>query len=687
MMRILYILILSLVSNLIYAQVNSNKCITTKLIKEELKNNPEYELMRKNLVDYHFQNNTVDYQSQPIITIPVVVHIVHRNTHVNIGTSTNISNAQIEDQLRILNEDYSKTNPEFPNPPRNTFINNSGNPQLKFCLATIDPNGNATTGVTRTPTTKSSWDADYEQNDMKEFSSGGIDNWDPLRYLNMWVCKLSNSGGGQTLGYAYLPGLQNSNNNSYKDGIVVDYQHFGSIGVASASSDGRTTTHEIGHYLGLSHTFCEINGCCDNDLDSPYIWGDVDDTPATEEIYFGAVNSNTNNNSCNDLNYNNIFTSNVLDMDENYMSYSSDSWMFSQGQVDVMLGTLNAPTNLSGRANLKNSTVTVNCSGIIGADSWDCDNQGNCNPGNGSGAYASYNACINSCECIGQSLPISEGFQNNSLPIGWSIVNIDNDKTWEVTSLAGYNSTSSIYINNSDYPANGEIDDLVLSTLNLSSTSPVDLQFDYAYTLWTDPNTNPNFSDTLQVLVSSDCGITWQKIWERSGIDLVTALPTFTGSAWVPSSNNDWDSESINLNNYLNQQDFVVKFRNITDYENNLFLDNINITGTSIPQSWNCDGEGNCIDPGTGNGLYSSLNLCNTECGTTSIEEFNFDVVIYPNPTDKYVNVNYDGLKNIYTILGKKLFETNENIINVSSLSKGVYVIKTGNMTMRFIKE
>ena len=86
-----------------------------------------------------------------------------------------------------------------------------------------------------------------------------------------------------------MPGLQSSSQ-SWKDGLVVDYRFFGTIGNVSASSDGRTATHEIGHYLGLSHTFCESSGCCDNDLNGNYSWGDVDDTPATEDIYFGPVN-------------------------------------------------------------------------------------------------------------------------------------------------------------------------------------------------------------------------------------------------------------------------------------------------------------------------------------------------------------------------------------------------------------
>ena len=187
------------------------------------------------------------------------------------------------------------------------------------------------------------------------------------------MCNLTNSGGGgQTLGYAYLPGLQGGNQ-SWKDGLVVDYKYFGTIGNASSSSDGRTPTHEIGHYLGLSHTFCEdgTGGCCDND--NSFWGGSVDDTPATDGVYFGSVNSNTNNNSCNDLSYG--FSSDLLDMDENYMSYASDTWMFSQGQVDVMLGTLNTVGWQGGRKDLwQNSTVTVNCSGTVSLNQYQSNN-------------------------------------------------------------------------------------------------------------------------------------------------------------------------------------------------------------------------------------------------------------------------------------------------------------------------
>ena len=644
--------------NLIFLSINalsqegSKKCMTTDLIKNELEHNFDYDLTRKSLYDYNKKNQFTNNKNQPVITIPVVIHVIHRAQDA-VGANTNIPDAQIEDQFLILNQDYSQTNPEFPNPPRNTFINNVGNPQIQFCLASIDPSGNPTTGITRTPTTNSEWNYDTQSNDMKQTSTGGIDNWDPLRYLNIWICKIGSSGGGQTLGYAYLPGLQ-AGNQSWKDGIVVDYRFFGTVGNSSNSSDGRTATHEVGHYLGLSHTFCESSGCCDNDLNGNYSWGDVDDTPATEDIYFGAVNANTNNNTCNDLSYSNIFNTDVLDMDENYMSYSNNSWMFSEGQVDVMLGTLNAPSWQGGRVALKNSTVSVNCNGIV-ASSWDCDSQGNCvDPGTGNGTYSSYNACLSACGCTGNISTITEGFQAPSLQNDWSIDNPDGDQTWAINSSYGYNSSSSISIENSIYSANGEYDDLNSPMMNFTGATSITLDFDYAYSLWTDPSLPQNWSDTLIILVSSDCGLNWEKIWEKAGANLVTTSPIFNGTEWFPTNNNDWDSENINLNNYANKDAIMIKFRNVNQYENNLFLDNINITSN----------------------------------GSLSFDEAQMNMVlVYPNPADKQIDVNYKGLKQIYNMLGERVIHTYDDKIDISNLSKGVYVIKIEDISIRLIKQ
>jgi len=375
MKKIALLSLLVLTSIIMSGQENMKKCITTRLVDQELISNPDYVKGRENAIAKNIAWIKANNWEKTTLNIPVVIHIIHKNTHLNIGIGTNISNAQIEDALKILNEDYSKTNPEYPNPPRNTFLNYWGNPDMNFCLATTDPSGNPTNGITRTSTTVADWDADdnFESNAMKRTVNGGMDAWDPSNYLNIWVCNLSNSsGGGMTLGYAYLPGLQSWD--AWKDGLVIDFQYFGTIGGASSSSDGRTATHEIGHYLGLNHTFAEAswNGqgpcdgpqgvlqCCDSDN------GNVDDTPATDGIYFGSVTSSTNNNTCNDLSYSNVFGNavppiDVLDMDENYMSYASTTWMFSTDQVNVMNATLNGY-----RSSLKNTTVSMNCEGSVG---------------------------------------------------------------------------------------------------------------------------------------------------------------------------------------------------------------------------------------------------------------------------------------------------------------------------------
>ena len=396
----------------IFAQENK-KCYTTELINKELIDNKNYQ---NQINQVHKENKNwilENRNNKEVITIPIVVHVIYRQTHANIGIGTNIPNFQIEDQIRILNEDYSKTNSEFPNPPRNTFVNYAGNPNIKFCLATTDPNGNPTTGVTRTQSTKNSFNYNTESNDMKRDNTGGKDGWNPSKYLNIWVCDIASSGNTSVLGYAYLPGLQSWN--AWKDGLVVDFQHFGTVGNSSSTSDGRTPTHEIGHYLGLYHTFCEASGggCCDNDN----TWGsNVYDTPATDDVYYGNVNANTNNNTCNDLLYG--FNADLLDMDENYMAYSGDTWMFTTDQVNEMTATMNGY-----RSSLKNSNVSVNCTGLVANNN--IDNRFNIFP-----------------NPVRNSLSIETNFSNYSIRITdilgnniYSIKNVSYNKTIDVSGI------------------------------------------------------------------------------------------------------------------------------------------------------------------------------------------------------------------------------------------------------------
>ena len=120
--------------------------------------------------------------------------------------------------------------------------------EIEFCLAQKDPNGNSTTGITRTQTSETSFSTN---DDVKYTNSGGKDAWNTLEYLNIWVCDLS----GGLLGYAQFPG-----GNVNEDGVVCDYAYFGNIGTATPPYDkGRTATHEVGHWLNLRHIWGDSN--------------------------------------------------------------------------------------------------------------------------------------------------------------------------------------------------------------------------------------------------------------------------------------------------------------------------------------------------------------------------------------------------------------------------------------------
>ena len=604
-------LIISILINL--NLLSQQRCGTTEYQSFLESKFPEYKEARK-LVEsetaHWIQHNKS--KSSNIITIPVVVHVVW-NTNAE-----NISDAQVFSQIDVLNADFRRNNNDANNTP-SYFQNVAADTEIEFCLANIAPNGSSTTGITRTQTSLTSFS--ISSDNMKSTSSGGIDPWPQDDYLNIWVCDL----GGGLLGYATPP----SNWPNPNDGVVIGYRYFGTTGVVQAPyNKGRTATHEVGHWLNLDHVWGDSN--CGND--------NCGDTPTQQSANYGCPNGISSSNCNGNGNYG--------DMYMNYMDYTNDACMnlFTQDQKNRMIAAINQY-----RSNLLSHNL---CNGNPPSPSWDCIN-GNCvDPGNGNGNYTNYNNCINSCNCIGISPPLFENFQNNMIPINWIIENNDNDDTWEITSSAGYNSSSSIYINNAEYAANGEYDDLILPTLNFSNLSNPTLSFDYAYSLWTNPNSAQVWSDTLIIYASKDCGESWENIWEKAGTNLVTTNPSYNPYNWFPSSNNEWESISIGLSNYVGQEDFVIKFRNVNQYENNLFIDNINI-----------------------NGLISNT------------QEISEHLMIFPNPAKDYLNVNVSGKKEVYSVLGKKIFSTNKNILDIKNLSDGVYILKINNKIIRFFKE
>jgi hypothetical protein len=202
-------------------------------------------------------------KKRTLVTIPVVFHVVYENA------TENISNALLLAQLEQLNLDYAKLNSDTGSVPSPFKVFHT-NTDIQFCLAVRDPQGNATTGITRTATTTTSFSTN---NDVKYTANGGKDGWPRDSYLNFWVCDL----GSSLLGYGQFPGGA-----AATDGVVCNYNTVGSMALPGTNSGydlGRTATHEVGHWLNLRHIWGDDNSCTGSDQ--------VNDTPNSEVASYG----------------------------------------------------------------------------------------------------------------------------------------------------------------------------------------------------------------------------------------------------------------------------------------------------------------------------------------------------------------------------------------------------------------
>lgn len=270
--------------------------------------------LQQKIVEIQKRNKTAKPTAE-VITIPVIVHVVHNGEAV--GGGTNISAAQVQSQLEVLNEDFRRK------PGSRGFNNNpvGADIDIEFCLASLDPQGRTMIekGINRYNGRKAVWAFEEVESVLKPSTI-----WDPDKYYNIWVVNFTGSSpGGEILGYAQfpirsnLPGLgAGSATGAATDGVVVLYKAFGSSdkgnfpSLSAAYDKGRTLTHETGHWLGLRHIWGD--GVCAEDY--------VTDTPPAEGPSSGCPVGRI---SCGNVN-----------MVQNYMDYSSEECqnIFTQGQ-------------------------------------------------------------------------------------------------------------------------------------------------------------------------------------------------------------------------------------------------------------------------------------------------------------------------------------------------------------------
>lgn len=592
----LFIFAFALAGTLANAQNNTIPCYADEKQQAYHDANPAaklaYEQKVQELRAYQNNINTAK-QVTGNDTIPVVFHIIHDSPN------SNISKAQIEDGLRVLNEDYNNMNADTSQ-VRSIFKSRIGDVGVTFVLATKDPQGNCTEGITRKFSTLTN-DAD---NSVKNIVA-----WNNDKYLNVWIVNSIDGGGvnGIILGYANFP---NPGQSGFFDGIVMRHDRLGEIG--TSVSDGRTLTHEVGHYLGLPHTFQSGCGGGDGVADTPPV--------ATSTSGCPSVKNTCSNDSPDEP-----------DQIENHMDYSSCSHMFTNGQAAVMQFYL---SDASTRGKLTNST-NLRATGVApGSQLSNCapiadlnvDQTLICEGGNVNFSETSYNgtpttwtwsfaggtpstsssatpnvvyntagtydvtvtvgnASGSSSKTITERVIVKsananytntfiEGFENiSSIPDNdWTVLNPQQNRAWQVFQGAGHTGNKSVKFNNFNSGI-GNTDELITPGINITGLVNAEIKFWYAYAERQDSD-----FDNLRIFISLDCGQTW--ILRRTlAATLLESVPNKV-APFTPQNANEWREGSIDVSSFIPQGDnLLVKFQFNSGGGNNLYLDDINISG------------------------------------------------------------------------------------------------------------
>ncbi|MDR0802688.1 M43 family zinc metalloprotease [Fluviicola sp.] len=695
-------------------------CVTHKKLAE-LKKDPVMAAMivaaqqeSENQLKSKGDNNTT---KSTIYKIPVVFHILHNHG------SENISKEQILDAMSILNRDYRRLNTDANN-VQTPFQGMPADVEIEFELAKIAPNGACFDGITRTVTALTN-DGSSGQAQVNAVIAGndiyqGI--WPHTKYLNIYVA--SEIGGAA--GYTFNPmgDATASAQGMYYNGVFILDTYTGSIGTSNVTHS-RALTHEVGHWLNLSHTWGDNNNpgnassCGEDDH--------VQDTP----MCIGVTSCNLSSNTCDDTNDPNNFsswTTNVVDNVENYMDYSYCSKMFTPGQVarmraaiistiagrnQIITASSHAATGIDTAPTLCMAkfatTRTVICAGesiqftdesYNAATGWTWTFTGGSpassttqNPTiiyNTPGTYAvklvATDGNSNSTSDIAgyitvlptaSGLPFYESFENMAVLSNpkWFVDNTTGNG-WAVTNTVGKTGTNSAKLSNFNETTTGQTDELIAAPVDLSSINTatgVTLTFKCAYRKKASTN-----SDILRVLLSKDCGETWEI---RKTVTATSMSGTNTATTtWTPTSA-DWLTVHVtNITSAFWTDNFRYKFQFISGGGNNVYIDDINVYAGSPSE-----------EPVTA-GLQDLGSLA--------------DISLFPNPADNEVQIAFSSktasneIKLYVTDLtGKRLqqhvVQANEGnnlvYITTSDLSAGTYLIQmvseSGQRTLTFVKK
>jgi hypothetical protein len=664
-----------------------------------LKEHPE---LREKITQLETQMNIAAQikvkETRSAIIIPVVFHIIHNNG------PENISDAQILNAVKVINDDYNELNADRANtiPQFDSLVANCG---FQFKLATKDPQGKCTNGIERIQSYKT-----YYANDQSK-----LNPWNPNYYLNIWVV---NSLGvdGNVAAYAYKP--PTANFIPQYDGVISLYDYVGAIG-ASSLNNQHTLSHEIGHWLNLDHTWGSTNNPGVNCGDDG-----VSDTPITKGHYGSCP---LNDSWCSPPKVENV---------QNFMEYAYCSTMFTLGQKNRMESALSevianrkllysqqslaatgcllqSPNCAPHTEFISNSrfacvgtTVTLTATSW-GAPSinhvWASDNaifsapNGNVTtvtfqtPGwkeiklksnsiTGSDSLIKTNYIYVADNSATVDPTLTETFNHQTDRDKWTLINnFENYFKWEHTSQVGLWGPYSIMYRAFDdrsikdkqtLTVGGDIDDIITPTYNLINSAPNNKYFNFMMAnAALDGFVN---EDTLLVDYSKNCGMSWSNLKKIFGPDLHNNGFYYSGP-FIPQDDAHWKRISVSLPSaaITNSTSFRIRFKPCNK-SNNLYLDNF--TTSMFPTS--------TID------ITKNNNLIN----------------IYPNPSNGivYFSMNTESENDcqykIMNALGSVIYEgripksasnLSQWMHNFASYSNGLYFINIKNeqssITNKFI--
>ncbi|HNC72823.1 MAG TPA: M43 family zinc metalloprotease [Chitinophagales bacterium] len=555
-------------------------------------------------------------EAQVSYTIPVIVHVCYYTNN----SSQNIPANRVQNQITVLNNDFAGIGLNSNTVPA-AFAPLIANSNVTFCLAKLDLNNNvlAEPGIDRvnaqqrgwgSPSTSTGWSRDFIDNTIKKATI-----WDPNYYLNIWVVPYIGGFSSSILGYATfpgmsgLPGMPSGAGNPLNDGFVCRASYFGNTG------GGRTSTHEIGHWLGLRH-----------------IWGDdscgtdfVNDTPTAFEPNYG----------CPSYPHRSCGNTTSGDMFMNFMDYTDDNCMamFTNDQsarfqvvmqnadfrknlqyspvcdtvkqkpvakfsylqqvstlcatskkIDFTDKSLFAPTSWSwtfegGTPATSNQQhpagITFNTAGIHNVKLVVSNSRG----------VDSSVFQVNVSIVGNAAMPLLEDFEGPIFPsAGWDLVNRNGNAAINWDRISGYSAfgvgNNCMRFDNTTLDGRFQKDDIMTPKLNLTGVSQATLKFDVShapfYGQLTQNGPDEHLWDTLEVLITDNCQQTTQRIYRKGDSVLATVMPG-QGDEFYPQAN-QWRTETIVIPaSYLNKQNVQIIFRNYGDFGHTIYVDNINV--------------------------------------------------------------------------------------------------------------